>query len=200
MITQNVDRLHQRAGSRQVLELHGSTHDVRCMGCGAVTPRAALQEALAALNPRAAAPAAADLRDEGARAPAPPARPDGDADVVPAAGEEPFRVPPCLACGGFIMPDVVFFGANLPAERAAAALAAASSAKALLVVGSSLSTWSAFRLAKATVDNGGALAILNVGPTRADDLASLRLSARAGEALARLAAHPALLVPPARGG
>ena len=101
-------------------------------------------------------------------------------------------MPPCLACAGVLKPWVVFFGDSLPPERAAAAADVVGGARALLVVGSSLAVYSAYRLAKVSRDLG----IVTVGPTRADDLAGFKLEARAGDVLARLAAHPALQAPP----
>ena len=221
IITQNVDRLHQAAGSRNVLELHGTTHVVKCLSCGARTPRAAFQDVLAAANPGAAAAAAARAAASaaspcGANEPGglaragagleeahagseagavsiPVVRPDGDVELADAGAA--FIVPPCSVCGGVQMPDVVFFGASLDPTVAATAKAASSSADLLLAVGTSLQVFSAFRLAQACLDGGGALAVVNIGPTRADDGASLKVAARADEALARLAAHPQLAVP-----
>ncbi|EFN59224.1 hypothetical protein CHLNCDRAFT_18868, partial [Chlorella variabilis] len=204
LITQNVDRLHQRAGSRRVLELHGTTHEVVCTGCGRLSCRHEFQRTLAALNPDAAA-VETSTSSGGGDSPTILRRPDGDAQVVQrpdgdmelgAAGQG-FRVPPCPACGGILKPHVVFFGDGIPAERAQFALDLAHSCRSVLVVGSSLAVWSAYRLVKAAVEGGGAeLAIVTAGPTRADDLAHLKLEARAGEVLARLAAHPSLQIPP----
>ena len=124
-----------------------------------------------------------------------PHRIAGDVELA-AAKHESFRVPPCAACGGILKPDVVFFGANLPPARAAAAAALADSADACLVVGSSLATWSSFRLARAVAAAGRPVAVLNVGPTRADSLAALKIEARAAEALPRALVHGALDLPP----
>ncbi|KAG2498927.1 hypothetical protein HYH03_003117 [Edaphochlamys debaryana] len=223
LITQNVDRLHSAAGSREVIELHGSSHRVTCLGCGATSPRTAVQSTLERLNPAAAAHSAAlaalpldaarerqaELRIGSssdamkvavslpAAAPsagsAPMQRPDGDVELADAGVG--FRVPPCPDCGGVLKPDVVFFGDNIPQERKDRAAAMAASADLLLVVGSSLAVYSAFRLVEAGARAGAALAVVNVGPTRADALASIKVEARAGEVLARLARHPDLLLP-----
>lgn len=119
-------------------------------------------------------------------------RPDGDVEIT----EEAFVVPPCTACGGFLKPDVVFFGDSLPPHRAQKAEELASQAKLVLVVGSSLAVWSAYRLVKAAKENGAQLAVVNVGPTRAEDFTDLKLAALASEVVMRAATHPTLLVPP----
>ncbi|KAK9837419.1 hypothetical protein WJX81_001137 [Elliptochloris bilobata] len=212
-ITQNVDRLHQKAGAAGVLEIHGTTHEVICMGCGEVTPREPFQTRLADLNPEAAAAVAlaavssddaGRLVDPGEDGGLQAARnPDGDVEVsrqpdgdleLPGGGEG-FVVPPCERCGGVLKPNVVFFGDAIPPARAKLALAAAEACDALLVVGSSLMVWSAFRLAKAASGARARVAIVTAGPTRADDLAEFKIEARAGEVLARLAAQPELGLP-----
>lgn len=168
LVTQNVDGLHQRAGSRAVVDLHGRIDTVRCLACDARTPRAALQEWLA-------------TRNAGwAHAPAGTA-PDGDADVEETAG---FVVPDCSACGGLLKPDVVFFGENVPRRRVDSAQEALAASDAMLVVGSSLMVYSGFRFARMAREAGLPLAILTRGVTRADDLATLKLDADCGEALA----------------
>lgn len=120
-------------------------------------------------------------------------RPDGDVELEDAGVG--FNVPPCRACGGILKPDVVFFGDSVPKCIAQQAQHAASTCRAMLVVGSSLQVWSAFRLARAAKATGAPLALLSVGPNRADDLADLKVEARAGEVLARLAHSPRLLLP-----
>lgn len=216
IITQNVDRLHHQAGSREVIELHGTTHRVVCMGCGEITERQPLQDQMADLNPHMAAyvkslPEDAarsgqldrDMPESGARTRRPdgdvelpdglPRRPDGDVEL--SHGMRDFRVPPCASCGGFLKPNVVFFGDGLPRDRAKQALDIAAKTDCLLVVGSSLMVFSAFRLAKAAKDRGAAVVLLSVGANRADDLADLKVEALAGEALSRIAAHGSLQVP-----
>lgn len=174
VVTQNVDRLHQKAGSRQVLELHGALALVRCLACGAQEDRDALQERLLALNP-----GAATWRSELA--------PDGDADL-PEEALRAFQVPPCLACGaGTLKPDVVFFGDNVPRERVEAAFAMVDAAEALLVVGSSLAVFSGYRFVLRAAQRGLPVAIVNLGETRGDGHAALKLDVRAGEVLPALA-------------
>jgi len=160
VITQNVDNLHRRAGSRRLIDLHGVLHRVRCLDCGDVTARAAFQARLEAAN-----------RDW--RAAIDGVAPDGDARIGDAdAGR--FDVPGCSSCGGILKPDVVFFGESVPAERVEAAYAMVRAADALLVVGSSLMVLSGFRFARAAREAGLPLAILNRGVTRADDIATHR--------------------------
>jgi NAD-dependent SIR2 family protein deacetylase len=166
LITQNVDGLHQAAGSRDVLELHGNNDGVVCLGCGQVIDRTAMQDALRALNPTWSAQAVA-------------VAPDGDAqlDTTLYAG---FRVPACAVCGGMLKPDVVFFGESVPAERVARATALVDSCDALLVAGSSLHVWSGFRFARQAAVAGKPLVIATIGPTRADSLATLKIEQRVG--------------------
>ena len=200
LLTQNVDRLHQAAGSKDVIEMHGTTHRVVCLACRRESCRFEMQSVLKDLNPdfhtaRAvstmvqARPSveASELASE------PQTRPDGDTTLLPDAYSG-FRVPPC-ACGGILKPDVVFFGDNMEKDIAAATKHAAASADALLVIGSSLQVYSAFRIAKAVADAGKPLAILSVGPTRADNLATLKVEALAGEALPRVVADGGLDLP-----
>lgn len=174
LLTQNVDGLHQAAGSRRVIDLHGRIDAVRCMACGARMPRAGLQDELAARNP---AWAALQAR----------AAPDGDADLD-GRDFSGFDVPACARCGGVLKPDVVFFGESVPRERVAQALAALAAADAVLVVGSSLMVYSGFRFVQAAAAAGRPVAALNLGRTRADDLLGLRVAAPAGGALSALAA------------
>ncbi|MGN6513989.1 MAG: NAD-dependent protein deacetylase [Lysobacteraceae bacterium] len=168
LVTQNVDGLHQRAGSRGVVDLHGRIDGVRCLACDARHPRAGLQEELAARNPGWVAREAATA-------------PDGDADVEDTAG---FRVPECGACGGMLKPDVVFFGENVPRARVDAAQQALRRADAMLVVGSSLMVYSGYRFARMAREAGLPLAILTRGVTRADPLATLKLDADCASTLA----------------
>lgn len=169
LITQNVDRLHARAGSRRVIELHGALDEVRCMDCGALEQRSALQQRLAELNP-------------GWKATPGELAPDGDADL--AAGlVEGFRVAPCLACGGVLKPNVVFFGENVPKATVEAAYALLDESKALLVVGSSLTVFSGFRFVRRASERGIPVAIVNMGGTRGDAYARVCVESRAGEIL-----------------
>ncbi|MGJ7459112.1 NAD-dependent protein deacetylase [Halomonas sp. RA08-2] len=172
VITQNVDGLHQRAGSRRVIDLHGRADRVRCMACGASRMRHALHAELARLNPRWA--------DVSARA-----APDGDADLE--ADFSDFRVPDCSRCGsGIWKPDVVFFGDSVPRESVARAFALVEESDALLVVGSSLMVFSGFRFARAAARDGKPIACFNLGRTRADDLYALKVEAPVEASLAAL--------------
>lgn len=174
VITQNVDGLHQRAGSQEVLELHGNIHAVVCLACRARYARAQVQQWLAAANPALAGAVAAPL-------------PDGDAELEPAALEH-FQVPVCAACGGVLQPDVVFFGDNVPPERTADALGRMARADALLVLGSSLMVFSGFRFCKLAAEAGKPIAAVNMGKTRADELIGLKVLASAETILPLLAA------------
>jgi NAD-dependent SIR2 family protein deacetylase len=169
LITQNVDRLHLAAGSERVLELHGHNDAVVCLGCRALISRGAMQAKLQALNPTWAATATAIA-------------PDGDAELSTTLFTG-FRVPSCDACHGILKPAVVFFGESVPADTVQFAMDRVTEADALLVVGSSLTVWSGYRFVRAAHAAAQPVAILNIGPTRADPLATLKCEARAGEAL-----------------
>lgn len=173
LLTQNVDGLHQAAGSQRVIDLHGRLDQVACLSCGARTPRDALQPRLVSDNPH---------WQSGATAMAP----DGDADIAVEA-ERMFVPPHCPLCGGLLKPDVVFFGENVPRARVQDAQTALGASDAMLAVGSSLMVYSGFRFAKMAADAGLPLAILNGGITRADALATLRLDAEIGATLGTLA-------------
>jgi len=172
LVTQNVDRLHQRAGSERVIDLHGRLDQVRCMACEGRQPREAFQHELVARNPDFAALDATDA-------------PDGDADLD---GHDfgRFDVPPCPACGGIMKPDVVFFGENVPRDRVASAVDACQAADAVLVVGSSLMVFSGYRFVAAAARAGKPIATVNLGVTRADPLVTLKIDAPCAEALAFL--------------
>jgi len=172
VITQNVDGLHQRAGSKRLIELHGNLHHVICLECQARYSRAGLQPQLERDNPELANMLAQPL-------------PDGDAAIEPDALQD-FHAPACTACGGVLMPDVVFFGDNVPAARTAQALAEMEAADALLVVGSSLMVFSGYRFCRLAAAAGKPIAAINAGKTRADDLLSLKLELPAQEVLPRL--------------
>ena len=173
LITQNVDGLHQLAGSRSVIELHGTLGLVRCLTCGAYEARDALQRRLEVINPDFAGRVIGVL-------------PDGDADI-PDAAVAAFEIAACLACGGVIKPDVVFFGENVPTDRVTRCFDLLAAAKSLLVVGSSLSVRSGYRFVVAAAAAGKPVAIVNSGPTRGDAEATLRIEAPLGEALPALA-------------
>ncbi|MFW5796260.1 MAG: NAD-dependent protein deacetylase [Alkalispirochaeta sp.] len=163
LITQNVDGLHQAAGSRDVTELHGGLSRVRCMQCGDITSRSEVQRRLLELNP-------GWLEHTVEYAP------DGDAELPPEATDH-FAVPVCDRCEGTLKPDVVFFGESVPAERVAESFRRVADAEILLVLGSSLTVYSGFRFADYAVKHGKPLVIINLGTTRADSIASIRINA-----------------------
>ena len=172
LITQNVDRLHHRAGSRRVVELHGALHEVGCLDCGVIETRDALQRRLLALNP-GWAPAEVE------------AAPDGDAELTGSIIER-FQVAYCLACGGVLKPRVVFFGENVPADVTADAWSLFDEAEVLLVVGSSLTVFSGYRFVRKAAQRGVPVAIVNLGQTRGDPQAQLRVDDRVEEVLPAL--------------
>jgi NAD-dependent SIR2 family protein deacetylase len=182
LVTQNVDGLHQRAGSRRVIDLHGRLDTVACQRCGHRLTRAAVQRRLRELNPqipeRQAIPA-----------------PDGDVEL-PVEENAGFVVPDCQVCGGILKPDVVFFGESVPRVRVESACARLREADALLVVGSSLMVYSGFRFCRAAADRGTPIAAINLGRTRADALFSLKVTAPCGPVLAEL--RRALSIPAER--
>ncbi|MFO6419318.1 NAD-dependent protein deacetylase [Hylemonella sp. W303a] len=178
LLTQNVDGLHQAAGSRQVIDLHGRIDTVCCMACARRWPRAEWQETLRQANPDWVALHA-------------PAAPDGDADLD-GVDFSTVVVPPCPHCTAegrvsIVKPDVVFFGENAPRARVQAAFDALARSDAMLVVGSSLMVYSGLRFVQAAVAAGQPVAALNLGRTRADDLFALKVEQSVGPALRALA-------------
>jgi len=175
LVTQNVDGLHWRAGQRQLVELHGSLHRVRCLDCGRLYARGRLQEQLARDNPHWLERLA-------------PAGPDGDIALADRESHD-FVVPACGSCDGVLKPDVVFFGDAVPAARVTSGLNALRGADAMLVVGSSLMVYSGYRFARAAAEQGLPLIIINRGVTRADPLATINIQADCGAALMQLCAR-----------
>jgi NAD+-dependent protein deacetylase sirtuin 4 len=173
VITQNVDGLHHAAGSRAVIELHGAIDRVKCLECAAVVPRADVQVRLLALNPALSSARAA-------------AAPDGDAEL--AIDPASIEVPACRSCGGVLKPDVVFFGENVPRATVDAAWAMFDRGEALLVAGSSLTVFSGYRFVRRAAERGVPVAIVNIGPTRGDAHAALKVEARLGDLLPRVVA------------
>jgi NAD-dependent SIR2 family protein deacetylase len=176
IITQNVDLLHTKAGSRTVVNLHGSYAQVVCLSCDYTMSRDALAEQLEALNPGFIKQAEA----VGGLAVAP----DADALVTDTAM---FRYLDCPACGGMLKPDIVYFGENVPKDRVAQAYSLVDDADALLVAGSSLTVFSGYRFVRHAAAQGIPVAILNRGRTRGDDLATVRVDGGCSEVLALLA-------------
>ena len=172
LVTQNVDRLHQAAGSEGVIDLHGRLDQVRCMTCGMRTPREELQDELLRRNP-----AWVDFHAREA--------PDGDADLA-RVDFSTFDIPPCEYCGGILKPDVVFFGESVPRDRVDSAMRAVQQADAMLVVGSSLMVYSGYRFAQAAAEAGKPIAAVNLGRTRADDLLALKVTEPCSAALSFL--------------
>ena len=172
LITQNVDRLHQAAGSARVIDLHGRIDLVRCMHCERRSPRDELQHELGRLNH-------GWLDLDAAKAP------DGDADLE-GADFSSFVVPSCQRCGGVLKPDVVFFGENVPRDRVDTAFRDLDKADAVLIVGSSLMVYSGFRFVDRAVSLGKPAAAINLGRTRADALLALKAEEACESALAFL--------------
>ncbi len=177
LITQNVDGLHEEAGSRSLCALHGRIAEVVCLSCRAGTSRAALHARLAELNPGWAE-----------RHGAVQVRPDGDVELDDTSG---FRVPGCVDCGGVLKPDVVFFGENVPKPRVERCYAAVDALdpdqEALLVLGSSLTVMSGFRFVRRAARAGVPVVVVNRGTTRADDLPVVKLEHGTSEFLGELA-------------
>lgn len=175
VITQNVDGLHQAAGSEDVVELHGSLDRVVCLSCGAVSSRhelaLRLEEANAGFDPVAAA-----------------INPDGDADLTDAQVGD-FRVMPCVSCGGILKPDVVFFGESVPPPRVEHCRQLVREATSLLVLGSSLTVMSGLRFVRQASEAGKPVLIVNRDPTRGDRHALTRVALPLGTALTTVAGH-----------
>ena len=173
IVTQNVDGLHQRAGSSRVIDLHGNLDRVVCLDCGSYYPRTEVQEYLLAHNPQL----------EGLSA---SLAPDGDAQRVD-TNFSLIEIPNCTNCDGILKPDVVFFGETIPRERLAKSLAALEQADAVLVVGSSLMVYSGYRFMLKAQAKNIPIAAINLGKTRADDLICLKIERECGETLTELA-------------
>jgi NAD-dependent SIR2 family protein deacetylase len=161
LLTQNVDRLHQAAGSREVIDLHGRLDLVRCMACSQTIRRADFQDELIRANPAWGRLDAEML-------------PDGDSDLV-GLDFSAFAVPACASCGGILKPDVVFYGENVPRDQVATAQERLADADAMLIVGSSLMVYSGYRFAVEAARRGIPIAAVNLGRTRADDLLALKI-------------------------
>ena len=172
LVTQNVDGLHQRAGSVRVIDLHGRLHDVVCLDCRQKTLRSEVQEQLEALNP--------DWHYAHTTI-----APDGDVDLE-GADYAQFELAHCKLCGGRLKPDVVFFGENVPRTRVETAMSELEQADALVVIGSSLSVFSGYRFVRAALKSGQPVYIVNDGETRADDDATLKISADARQVVDQL--------------
>jgi NAD-dependent SIR2 family protein deacetylase len=172
LLTQNVDRLHQAAGSADVIDLHGRIDRVRCMDCQNIAAREDAQREIEGLNAEWAPLHAGEA-------------PDGDADLE-SVDFSTFKTPSCPRCGGVLKPDVVFFGESVPRERVETASRHLLDADAMLIVGSSLMVYSGYRFAEMAAKAGKPIAAVNLGHTRADALLTLKVERRCDEALAFL--------------
>ena len=171
LITQNVDGLHQEAGSKSVIDLHGRLDRVICLGCQKIISRTEMDERLQELNPEISKDSNVEFT------------PDGDAEIE---GTKDFKVPACGKCSGILKPDVVFFGESVPTDRVELALSQLADCDAVLVAGSSLTVNSGFRFIKQASKSGKPIVIVNIGPTRADQLAIAKIEANTSLALERL--------------
>ncbi|QIK68285.1 NAD-dependent deacetylase [Nocardioides sp. HDW12B] len=176
LVTQNVDGLHERAGSPSVIALHGRLADVVCLDCGTVSPRRDLQRRMETINPGWLERQVAPAED----------RPDGDVEIADTGG---FHVPACETCGGVLKPDVVYFGESVPKPRVQRCYDLVDTAPALLVLGSSLTVMSGLRFVRHAAKTGTPVVIVNRGETRGDPLATLALHHGTSEFLASLLAQ-----------
>lgn len=171
LITQNVDGLHQAAGSKNVYELHGRLDRVVCMKCGTLLPRAEVDVMLTELNPTVRKDQQVEYS------------PDGDAEIE---ATKDFRIPHCPKCRGTLKPDVVFFGEQVEATLVERCMAEVDSAGGLLVAGTSLSVNSGMRFVKRALKAEKPVVIINLGPTKGDELALAKIEANTSVALERL--------------
>ncbi|XP_062499064.1 NAD-dependent protein lipoamidase sirtuin-4, mitochondrial-like [Corticium candelabrum] len=167
LITQNVDNLHISAGSQRVTELHGNAHRVVCLECKTATSRRELQAQMLNLNPNFVA----DVKG---------IAPDGDAFINEDAVKT-FLVPSCVHCGGILKPDVIFFGDNVAKRVVEFLYRKTDECDAVLVAGSSLEVYSSYRFISRANKQGKPLAIVNIGKTRADDVANLKVESHCSE-------------------
>ena len=174
VITQNVDGLHTAAGTSTVINLHGDIATVICLDCGRTAPRRQVQTRLARLNPGLEDPPVLEHAE---------LRPDGDAVV---RDWHDFTLAGCDECGGRLKPDVVFFGESVPKPRVESAYALVDSAEVLVVLGSSLTVMSGLRFVRHNAKRSRRNVIINRGPTRGDDLATIKVDAGCSETLAEL--------------
>lgn len=176
LITQNVDLLHTKAGSQNVVNLHGTYAHVVCLSCGFTMSRTELADELEALNP--------GFIERAERVGGIAVAPDADAIVGDTDG---FRYLDCPRCAGMIKPDIVYFGENVPKDRVAQAYSLVDEAEALLVAGSSLTVFSGYRFVRHAAATGVPVAIINRGPTRGDEQATVKLDNGCSEMLVLLA-------------
>ncbi|CAG8537114.1 7899_t:CDS:2 [Paraglomus brasilianum] len=183
IITQNVDGLHHNSGSRNILELHGTLHEVKCLQCGYTRKRTDFQSRLAKLNTAWATYSRAFERD----GLTPRVNPDGDVEPPKDTSYDLFIYPSCDSCKtGIYKPSVVFFGENIHPRVKQSADEMIEECSALLIVGSSLATYSAFRLVKAAKEMGKPVGIVNLRSTRGDDLADFKIEERCSDLFRRM--------------
>lgn len=175
LVTQNVDGLHQQAGSSQVIDLHGRLDTVECLDCRTRFSREKFQHTLLVANP--------DFYHTSV-----PRAPDGDADLENVDFEQ-FKIPTCLKCGGLVKPSVVFFGESVPRPRVELAYQRLQKADALLVIGSSLMVFSGYRFCRSAVEQKKPIAAVNLGRTRADAELTLKVVGSCVELLPALVAR-----------
>lgn len=171
VVTQNVDTLHQKAGSSNVIDLHGRLDQVVCMNCKHIVSRLQVDQMIEQLNPGITKDSSVIYT------------PDGDAEVE---ATNNFKIPTCSKCNGVLKPDVVFFGESVPADRVALSMNQLEQADALLVAGSSLAVNSGMRFARKAKTLGKPIVIVNIGPTRADEIALAKIEASTSIALKEL--------------
>ncbi len=175
LITQNVDRLHLAAGSQRVTELHGALAEVVCLACNVLENRDSVQARMQSLNPWWLSTHS-------------PMAPDGDAELPDEVASQ-FTPPECLHCGGALKPNVVFFGHNVARAVVDEAYALVDGAEVLLVAGTSLTVFSGYRFLLRAADRGIPIAIVNRGPVRGEERATLKIEASTGDTLDALAMH-----------
>ncbi|XP_014357358.2 NAD-dependent protein deacylase Sirt4 [Papilio machaon] len=172
IVTQNVDRLHHKAGSENIIELHGTGYIVKCLQCTYEVDRYELQETMMQQNP--------DMENSVTMI-----RPDGDVELSREQIEK-FRVPLCPKCQGPLKPDIVFFGDNVPKERVEKVRSEVSDSDAIFVLGSSLTVYSSYRIILQAKEEKKEVAILNIGPTRADNIVDIKISTKCSNILMNL--------------
>lgn len=172
VVTQNVDSLHFKAGSKNVIELHGTAYRVLCLRCNNSYTRYDIQDYLRELNP--------EMRETSTMI-----RPDGDVEISQEKIKE-FKPPFCKNCGGVLKPDIVFFGDNVPKNRVQQVQDCVSNSDSILVLGSSLSVFSGYRIILQAKEENKKIMIVNIGPTRADKIVKLRISAKCGDILPKI--------------
>lgn len=173
IVTQNVDRLHSKAGTKNVIEVHGSGFIVMCLSCDYEIDRHEFQNILNTLNPEFHIQAPDMIR------------PDGDVEI-PQQFVDNFKVPPCPQCGGSLKPKIVFFGDNVPKKTVDKINRMIYDSDGLLVLGSSLTVFSGYRIALETKDLNLPVSIVNIGETRGDHLAYIKISAKCGDIIPKL--------------